>query len=94
MDEIKRLAKQGKFFITRHALKRLKKRNFTQSDIAHALVNGLSFPDSQDESKFRTVCKLGRRHLTLSVLVKKVLVIKSCWESKRWEREAYEKEMV
>ncbi|MCK4327008.1 MAG: DUF4258 domain-containing protein [Candidatus Diapherotrites archaeon] len=93
MDEIGRLARQGRFFITRHALKRLKERNFTQSDVKNALVKGVSFPDSQDGSKVRTVCKLGQKCLTLSVLVKKVLVIKSCWESKRWEREAYEKEV-
>ncbi|MCD4740052.1 DUF4258 domain-containing protein [archaeon] len=91
MSEIQKRARQGKFFITRHALKRLKERNFTQKEVRRALMEGISVPDSQDESKVRVICKLNYRYLTLSVLVKKALVVKSCWESKNWEKKVVEK---
>jgi hypothetical protein len=91
VGEIQKLARRGKFFLTRHALKRLKERNFTEKDVRRVLLEGVSIPDSQDESKVRLVYQLNHRYLTLSVLVKKVLVVKSCWESKNWEKKVIEK---
>ncbi len=94
MEKIRNLAKQGRYFINRHALKRLKERYFEEGDVRLALEKGVAIDDSPDESKYRVVYRLDKRFITLSVEVRGVLVVKSAWESKKWEARSYEKEKM